>query len=160
MSQEISTPVNDLQELIATFTADQLNYLAVRPFCKYDKEAAKMIGLAAETVSRWTNKADIDEAVRLMAVDGVIVASEILRRHLPEAAYAVIVELKHKRADIRLKAAKEILDRGGAAATQRIEHSGSVKADVGTDPKLAEFMALVDAARTRQGDPVTPSDNE
>jgi hypothetical protein len=158
MSQELSSSVN-LQDLIAAFTAEQLDYLAVRPFVKYDKDAAKIIGLAAETVSRWENKQDVDMAVRMMKADGVIVASEILRRHLPEAAMAVTKELKNKRADVRLKAAKEILDRGGVASLQRIEHSGSVDTHVGADPKLAEFMALVDAARARQGDPpAAPTD--
>ena len=159
-TQPESSQVNRLQELINGFSIEQLQYLAKRPFVRYDKDAAKLVGVSPETVSRWGNKAEVDEAVLLMAADGVIVAGEILRRHLPEAAQEMVDELTSKRVDVRHKAAKEVLDRGGVSTTQKIEHSGSVDANVGADPKLAEFMALVDTARARQGDTPTPPDNK
>jgi len=126
MSQDKSSNINKLREITKQLTSDQLRYLAIRPFVRFDKEAAKEIGLAAETVSRWDNKSLIDEAVKLMAEDGVIVASEILSRYMPQAAREIAEELSHRRVDIRYRAAKEILDRGGLPAARQVEHSGDV----------------------------------
>jgi len=121
VSQESSSQVNRLQELVNGFTTDQLRYLAVRPFVRYDKEAAKIIGLAAETVSRWENKADIDEAIRLMVMDGIVVAAEILRRYVPQAATELVEELVDDEVGMRHRAAKEVLDRGGLPAKQQMD---------------------------------------
>jgi len=121
VSQESSTTVNHLQELVKNFTVDQLRYLAVRPFVRYDKEAAAAIGLAAETVCRWENKADVDEAIKLMIADGIIVAAEILRRYVPQAATELVEELADSEVGMRHRAAKEVLDRGGLPAKQQMD---------------------------------------
>lgn len=122
--QAESIEINRLQELVNSFTSDQLAYLAVRPFVRWDKDAAEAVDLAKETVSRWENKADIDEAVRLMRMDGVIVALEILRRHLPRAAQEIVDELSHRNVGVRYKAATEIMDRAIGRAMQRQEVTG------------------------------------
>ena len=131
MTQSESTEVNRLQELLKTFTAEQLSYIAVRPFVRYDKEAAKQIKVAAETVSRWENKADVDEAVKLMLNDGIVTAKEILGRSLARAALELADELDHKSVSVRHKAATEILDRNMGKAGQHIDHtSGGEKIDM------------------------------
>lgn len=123
-SQESSKDINDLYALVKNFTVDQLHYITVRPFVRSNKEAAKRVGIAAETVSRWENKADVDRAIQLMILDGVVVASEMLRRYIPQATEEFIDELSNKRVDIRHKAAREILDRGGLPTKQHHEVSG------------------------------------
>ena len=122
--QAKSNEVNRLQELVQGFSLDQLRFLAVRPYLRSDREAARAIGRAAETVCRWENKADVDEAVRLMLTDGVVVAGEIMRRALPKAASEIVDELGHKQVAIRHKAAVEVLDRGGVVGVQKHEVSG------------------------------------
>ena len=87
MSQDLSSDVNRLQSLVNDFTVDQMRYIAVRPFVKYDKDAAKEIGLAAETISRWANKAQVDEAVKLMALDGIVIAGEQRQRQAATTVY-------------------------------------------------------------------------
>ena len=119
MSQEV-TP---LDELLKTFTADQLKYIAVRPFVRYDYQAAEQIGISRETVGRWDNKADVDEAVKLMVLDGVHVAGEILSRNVAKAASEIASELDHKSVNIRRQAAVEILDRVTGKSAQPIELS-------------------------------------
>ena len=115
---------NRLQELLSTLSIDQLRYVAARPFVQYDKEAAQQAGISPFTVSRWHNKADVDEAVRLMVMDGVIVAGEIIRRHLPEAARVIAEQIRHRSVNVSYRASKDFLDRGVGAASQRIEHTG------------------------------------
>ena len=152
MSQQTSSQVNRLQEILEGLTTEQVRYVTKRPFVRYDYEAAKAVGVAPETVSRWKNKADIDEAVRLMCFDGVIAAGVLLHRFLPEAAQELVAELAHKRADIRQRAAKEILDRGGLPATSKTEVTGkdggpvetTVKVDVDqlSDDELAALATI------------------
>ena len=113
------TDTNRLDEILATLEPIQLQYLSVRPFVRYDKEAADIIGVNNATVSKWKNKADVDEAVRLMALDGVHVAMEILRRSTPKAAQELASELDHKNVSVRHKAATEILDRNMGKAIQK-----------------------------------------
>ena len=115
---------NRLRELLSSFSLDQLRYVSVRPTVQYDKDAAAEIGLAASTVYGWPNKADVDDAIKLMVMDGVIVAGEIIRRHLPEAARVIAGQLKHRSVNVSYRAAKDFLDRGVGAASQRIEHTG------------------------------------
>jgi len=120
-SQESSTRINRLQALVKNFTVDQLRYLAVRPFVRFNKEAAEAIGIAEETVSRWENKAEVDEAVQLMVADGIILAAEILRRYVPQAAHELVTELGNIEVSMRHKAAKEVLDRSGLSARQQMD---------------------------------------
>jgi len=120
-SQQTATQINHLQELVKNFTIDQLRYLAVRPFVRFNKEAAEAIGIAEETVCRWENKAEVDEAVRLMVADGIVLAAEIVRRYVPQAAQELVTELSDTEVSMRHKAAKEVLDRGGLPAKQQMD---------------------------------------
>ena len=122
--QEESTEIKRLQELVKGFTSDQLAYLAIRPFVRWDKDAAETMGVSPETISRWENKADVDDALRLMRLDGVIVAGEILRQHVPLAANELANQVAHRNVTIRHKAATEILDRAMGKAITRAEISG------------------------------------
>jgi len=120
MSQEVTR----LEEILKDLTPEQLKYISIRPHVKYDYQAAEKMDIARETVGRWENKPLVDEAVKLMLLDGVIVAGEILRRSLSQAAQELANELEHKRVDIRHKAATQILDRQMGKAAQPMEHTG------------------------------------
>jgi len=123
-AQQTATDDQDLASLIKDFTIDQLRYVAVRPYVSFDKEAAERIGRSRMTVSKWKNKADIDRAVSLIAADGVIVTSEILRRHLPQAAQVIIKQLESRNPMMQHRAAVDILDRAMGKAITRSEISG------------------------------------
>ena len=159
MSQEITR----LQELLKTFTPDQLSYIAVRPFVRYDYEAAKEAGLARETVSRWDNKADVDEAVSLMLFDGVMTAREILGRSLAKAAKEMTDELDHKSVAIRHKAATDILDRHLGKAGQKLDIELSNKEDetLQIGVKVIDYRHSIAALAPRPvPDSSTSSENE
>jgi hypothetical protein len=128
-----------LAEAVKGFTADQLRFITVRPFMRSDTEAAKAIGKARTTVAHWKNKAEVDRAIRLMAMDGAIVAAEILRRHLPGAALELADELDSNKVEVRHKAATQILDRAGVPTETKL----SVEADVSTPAELVEAMRIV-----------------
>ena len=121
----MSKEVTSLQEILRTLTAEQLRYVSERVNCKYDYEAAGAIGVSRETVSRWANKADVDEAVKLMVLDGVEVAREILRRSTSKAAQEIAEQLEHRSVNVRYKAAKDILDRNIGSAPAKHEVTGA-----------------------------------
>ena len=155
--QEKSTQVNRLKEILAQLSPTQLEYLAVRPFVRYDKEAAEAISIAPETVCRWNEKPLIDEAVTLMKIDGIFVAHEMLRRNLPKAAKEIVEQLGHNVANIRYRAAMSLFDLVGASAPQRLELSGRDGGPIETrdvsgitdEERVARIAAILDAARDR-----------
>lgn len=122
----MSTNINRLEEILKQLTPIQLRYVEVRPFFKYDYEAADDIGISKETVSRWSEKQIIDEAVRLVMTDGIILTKEILRRESPKAARVMSALLDHRSEMVRFRASKDILDRNVGNAPEKIEHSGKV----------------------------------
>lgn len=145
-NQEMTANNSELRELIKDFTAEQLRFVAARPFVRSDREAAERIGRSVETVWHWENKAQINEAVRLMTFDGAIVAAEILRRHVPAAAQELGDELDHNRVEIRHKAATQILDRAGVPMEQKL----SIESSDGPLDLLAETVeALEEYRRSR-----------
>lgn len=110
-----------LIEILKQLNTNQLRYISIREECASDKEAAETIGISPGTVYNWPEKALIDEALNLMAFDGVLVASEILRRAYPKAAAVKAAGLDSDSEPIRQNVATEILDRGLGKPTQRTE---------------------------------------
>ena len=101
---------------------DQLRFLVQRLEVSTDKEAAERIGYDPKTVSKWKGRGyPIDEALRLLASDGVIVAAEILRRKAGKAAATKTAGLDSDDEDMRQAVASEILDRVLGKATQKQE---------------------------------------
>lgn len=161
--QETSTQVNRLKEILVQLSPVQLEYLAVRPFVRYDKEAAAAIKIAPETVCRWDEKPLLDEAVALMKIDGIFVAHEMLKRNLPKAAKEIVEQLDHNTANIRYRAAMSLFELAGASAPQRLELTGRGGGPIETkdasgitdEERVARIAAILDAARergTRQAD--------
>lgn len=108
-------------------SSEQLRYVAARTTVRTNKEAVARIGVNEATIYRWENKADVDEAVQLMLIDGVMVAYEILRRSTAAAAAEIEDELAHKSVHIRHLAAIDILDRQLGKPKQEVELKAKVE---------------------------------
>jgi hypothetical protein len=102
---------DELAALLKTFTDTQMRFLECRLRCNKTTEAATMAGIGRTTYYEWENRADIDRAVELIRMDGVILTAEILRRAAPDAAHALTANLKDKRPQVRHNAAVEVLNR-------------------------------------------------
>lgn len=125
-NQEISSS-DELGQVVARLTTDQIRFVVARQQFATDKEAAFEIGIKPDTVYQWKHKGiPIDEAVRLMALDGIVVAQELLRRNLAKAAAIKVAGLDSKQEKTRQDVATEILDREMGKATQRQEISGEM----------------------------------
>lgn len=109
----------ELDEVLKNLTIDQLRYVVARMQTSTDKEAAKMVGVNNATVSVWGEP--IKQAVKLMALDGVHVAREILRRSLPKAMAVKAKGLDSDNEKIRQDVATEIIDREMGKPVARTE---------------------------------------
>lgn len=91
-------------------------------------DAARVAGVTRETIHRWMHapefKARIDE--HLEEVIGA--ARSVLRRNAMVAAQQMVNILAHGYPDhsVRLAAAKDVLDRVGLKAPDKLEHSGTI----------------------------------
>lgn len=112
-----------LAEIISQLNANQLRYLAIRHDCSSDDEAAKLLDIKVSTIYNWPPV--VKEALNLMLHDGVIVASEILRRNATKAAAVKAAGLDSVDERIRQDSAGEILDRTMGKPTQRQELTGA-----------------------------------
>lgn len=135
----------ELDDILQTLSTSQLMYVAERPWHPSNAAAAKAVGLSEHTIYNWDNKADVERAVNLMQQDGIRLAQSLLRRHLPQAAMELIAALDHRSVTVRLRAAKEILDRGGVVPGQSIDlTSGGEKLETKPDAKtIAEAIAIL-----------------
>lgn len=108
-----------LNDLLQTFSAEQLRFVAERMYEPTDKDAAAKMGISPDTVYNWPNKPDINEAVRLAKLDGVSVAREQLTR-LASKAVDKLGDAIDKD-DPALSAIVAVLDRVGLSDVQRHE---------------------------------------
>jgi len=108
-----------LIELLSQMNTNQLRYLSIRGDCSSDKEAAEILDISPSAIYAWPNI--VKEAMQLMALDGVLVASEILRRNTPKAAAVKAAGLDSDDERIRQGAASEILDRVVGKSSQHID---------------------------------------
>lgn len=156
-----------LGQILSGLTTDQIRYVVARQDVSTDKAAAKQIGVSPDAVSRWKyEKVPIDEAVRLMALDGLVMALHIRKRNLAKAMAVKVAGLNSDDEKVRQGVATEVIEWEMGKATQRKEHSGPDGGPIETKMHgklatgLAEFMALVESARARDGDPIAPPNNE
>ena len=114
-----------LHQVLGKLSTDQVRFIVARQEFSTDKEAAIEIGVKPDTVSQWKHKGvPIDEAVRLMAMDGLIVAQEVRRRNLAKAMLVKVEGLDESNPRIRQNVATEIIEWEMGRATQRQEVSG------------------------------------
>jgi hypothetical protein len=127
-----NTNINNLSDILPQLTHNQLRYVSVRNEYSSDKEAAEALGLSPQTVWHWPDH--VNEAVKLMAKDGIHVAREVLRRNTSKAAAVKVAGLDSDDEKIRQDAASEILDRQLGKPTQSQDHkfSGSFEVNVNT----------------------------
>ena len=118
--QTLGEVQNELVELLKTFSAEQLDFVAQRILHKKDNEAAEAAGLDINTVYHWANKQDVNRAVILAKLDTVQVAREKLRRLTPKAVDVLDDEMEKGRKR-RLDAARDVLDRTGIESTKNVD---------------------------------------
>lgn len=141
---------DELQAVLRTLGPEQLRFVARRMHDVSDASAARAVGLSLDTVYGWTNKAAVNEAVRLAQLDGVNVARERLRRLATDAVDALAEELANRRNPRRLDAAKDVLDRVGLGAVHKIaptDPSGTRKYESLDDLSDADLLAIIAAGR-------------
>lgn len=120
-----------LAGVMARLSTDQIRFVVKRQECATDREAAEAIGISPSTVKNWKyDGAPVDDAVRLMATDGLVVASELRRRSLAKAMGVKVKGLDSESERIRQGVASEIIEWEMGRAKQPVEHSGNVVARV------------------------------
>ena len=105
-----ATDSGELAEILKQLTITQLRFVVARNESKSDREAAEAIGISPSTVKGWDNKAQVDEAIRLMLFDGVIMARTLRRRNLAKAMAVKVAGLDSGTEKIRQDAATEIIE--------------------------------------------------
>jgi len=162
MSQEQTnqekSSFDQLEQVLETLTVDQIRFVVARQQFSTDKEAAQEIGIKPDTVYQWKHKGvKIDDAVRLMALDGVIVAQHLRRRNLAKAMAVKVAGLDSGDEKLRQSVATEVIEWELGRATQRQEHSGRDGGPIETkdvsltdEQRIARIMALADSARAKR----------
>jgi hypothetical protein len=116
---------DELREVLGRLSRDQVRFVVARQEFATDKEAAGAIGIKPNTAYSWRyDGVPIDEAIRLMAADGLIVAQEVRRRALAKAMLVKTAGLDNKNARIAQGAATEIIEWEMGRASQRTELTG------------------------------------
>ena len=109
-NQPNDTDIGELAKILNQLTITQLRFIVARNESKSDREAAEAIGISPSTVKGWDNKAQVDEAIRLMLFDGVIMARTLRRRNLAKAMAVKVAGLDSGTEKIRQDAATEIIE--------------------------------------------------
>lgn len=111
-----------LGEVLRQLSSDQIRFVVARQECATDKEAAKALRIKPNTVYQWKSRdgVPVDEAVKLMAVDGLIVAQELRRRNLGKAMGVKVAGLDSDDERMRQRAASEIIEWEMGKAIQKI----------------------------------------
>lgn len=102
---------DELTQVLKRLSTDQIRFVVARQEFSTDKEAAIDIGLKPDTVYQWKyDGIPVNEAVRMMAVDGIHVARELRRRHLAKAMAVKVAGLDLNDDRLRQGVATEIIE--------------------------------------------------
>ena len=123
-----------LRAALSELTVDQLRWVVARVECSTDKEAAGRIGVNPATVYRWP--AAVRNVTRLLAMEGVLTARQLLRRYVAKAALVLVATLDDDDPRVRLRAAREILNRELGRPKQTV--------DVGFTTPIEAHMKLLE----------------
>ena len=119
---------SQLETVLGQLSTDQIRFVVARQEFATDKEAAHEIGVKPDTVYQWKHRGiPIDDAVRLMAMDGIIVAKELRRRNLAKAMAVKVAGLDSSKEPTRQSVATEIIEWEMGRASQRQELTGLIK---------------------------------
>lgn len=109
---------NELAELLRQMTDLQVRFVAERMNTGTDTEACERVGIDQRSVTRWKAAGvPIEEAVKLVRIDGVIAGREMLRRLVSHAVQTLATHMRSRNARVSLDAAIEVLDRVGLTET-------------------------------------------
>ena len=130
-------PISDtLETVLAQLSTDQIRFVVARSECATDKEAARAVGIRADTVYHWP--AIVRDAVRLMAEDGLQTALHVRRRNLAKAMLVKVAGLDSEDERIKQATATEIIEWELGKATQKQEVSGPDGEPVEVKHELAD----------------------
>ena len=106
--------------------AEQIRYAIARRESKSITDACAAIGMSRAAFYKWPEEERvlIDEAVRLMARDGLVTAMHLRRRALAEAMAVKVAGLRSKDERVRQATATELIEWELGKATQRNEVTG------------------------------------
>ena len=130
-----------LADILEQLSFDQKRFIIARQETSTDKEAAEAIGIKPETVYRWRQEqSPIDEALSLMAHDGLVMALHLRRKSLAKAMAIKVGGLDEEDNRLRQGVATEIIEWEMGKAGQKMELSGkdgeplAIKAYIGVSP--------------------------
>jgi len=106
------------KQILSSATPEQVRWVLARLAAKTDQAAAQQVGVHPVTVCKWSNKADLDEAVTLLLTEDAQAARLVLNKAARQAAVTLVDELGGKQ---KLQAANSILDRVGVQAVQSVD---------------------------------------
>lgn len=112
-----------LETVLAQLSTDQIRFVVARGEYATDKEAAKAVGIRADTVYHWPEI--VREAVRLMAFDGLVTALHLRRRNLAKAMLVKVGGLDSADERTQQGVATEIIEWELGRATQKAEVTGA-----------------------------------
>ena len=107
------------------FTLEQWRFITARLGTTTDKAAAEEIGINDKTPSKWDNKEQVNEAIKLLqrrAADGAV---DAISQATLRAAMTVVRLLDSEDEGVRLRAAQDLLDRQLGKPKQRQEVTGA-----------------------------------
>lgn len=111
-----------LKEVMARLSKDQLRFIIAIQDYPSKKEAAEAIGIKPDTVYRWNG--DIEEAVRLFALDRIETARQMRVMNLIKAMAVKIAGLDSDDEALRQKVATEIIEGELGKASQPLTGEG------------------------------------
>ena len=131
-----------LVETLANLTSDQMRFVIARNEHGSDKDAAEAIDISPSTVKGWKVKGvPLDVAVRMMAFDGVVMATELRRRNLAKAMAVKVQGLDSDSDAIAQKVSTEIIEWEMGKAEQPFKGTLDV-----TDDRLATALRILHAS--------------
>jgi len=141
-----------LVEVIGQLTTDQMRFVVARQEHSSDREAAEAIEVSPETVKNWKRGGNtlIDDAVRLMAMDGIVMATEMRRRNLAKAMGVKVKGLDSESERTRQGVASEIIEWEMGKAKQTVD---SMVSGPGGGP-----VDVIIGWKQQDGDKATPGD--
>lgn len=120
---------------------------------------AEQVGVAEKTVRRWRDSPDGQAALRKVREaraaqfrDAAEGARRIIRESLEAAAQVLVDDLRSTDPEVRNRAARTLLDRGGVPRTERVETATVDPVDLSKldDDELREWKRL--RAKAKKGD--------
>ncbi len=144
-------------EILSQATPEQVRWVMERLTSRTDGEAATRAGVHPTTVSRWSNKEDLDEAVLWLLLERVEGARSILVQAAIQAAQVLVSELSGRH---KLAAARDILDRVGLSSKRALDVTS------GGEPLPADTIRIIvhdsaDASEAHsQDEPNAQNDND